>query len=601
MAKREYKEAFLELGFTCIYDRGVNKPQCVLCSEILSNESMKPNKLKRHFDAKHKNFSFEGKDRTFFERKEAHLKRQRLDAPSSSGFINSAKQATLASFHVAWHIARQKKPHNIAEKLIKPAAIDMARIMCGDESSKKLQKIPLSNDTIRLRINDMSFDIKNQLISAIKIAGLFSIQLDETTDVSKDAQLMVYVRYPGLTDIQEDILFCKPMSTTTRGEDIFLMVDSFFKEEGLNWNQCFSICTDGAAAMTASQKGFSTRAKQMNPQIISIHCLLHRQNLASKKLSPELCIVLDEIVAVVNFIKSRALNCRIFRELCFEFGAEYEHLLYYSEVRWLSRGKVVQRVLSLRTEVELFLREKKHPLASKFSELKWITQVAYLSDILFELNNLNTSMQGRNHTIIELTEKITCFKNKLKLWRNKVEVKKLASFPTLNLLVEDNNIDITDFEIQKIIINHLEKLIADFDRYFPADDVFKYNWVRMPFNFDVSDLHEEFVNINQFQEQLIEIQSDQALRYNFYKNTESLCAFWLKLKTEKPIIVKEALKVLLPFSTTYMCEAGFSALCVIKNNYRNKLNPEIDIRCSLTSIQPRFEDLSKCIQAQGSH
>ncbi|GFR04553.1 SCAN domain-containing protein 3 [Trichonephila clavata] len=190
---------------------------------------------------------------------------------------------------------------------------------------------------------------------------------------------------------------------------------------------------------------------------------------------------------------------------------------------------------------------------------------------------------------------MTCFKKKLKLWRNKFEVKKLASFPTLNLLVEDNNIDITDFEIQKIVINHLEKLIADFDRYFPADDVFKYNWVRMPFNFDVSDLHEEFVNINQFQEQLIEIQSDEALRYNFYKNTESLCAFWLKLKTEKPIIVKEALKVLLPFSTTYMCEAGFSALCVIKNNYRNMLNPEIDIRCSLTSIQPRFEDLSKCI------
>ncbi|XP_057663102.1 zinc finger BED domain-containing protein 5-like [Diorhabda carinulata] len=166
----------------------------------------------------------------------------------------------------------------------------------------------------------------NQLISAIKIAGLFSIQLDETTDVSKDAQLMVYVRYPGLTDIQEDILFCKPMSTTTRGEDIFRMVYSFFKEEGLNWNQCFSICTDGAAAMAASQKGFSTRAKQMNPQIISIHWLSH---LASKKLSPEFCIVLDEIVAVV---KSRALNCRIFRKLCFEFGAEYEHLLYYSEI-----------------------------------------------------------------------------------------------------------------------------------------------------------------------------------------------------------------------------------------------------------------------------
>lgn len=127
----------------------------------------------------------------------------------------------------------------------------------------------------------MSNDVKNQLISAMKIAGLFSIQLDETIDVSKKPQLMVCVQYAGLTDIQEDILFCKPISTNTRGENIFHMVDSFFKEEGLNWNQCFSTYIDGAAAMTA-------RVKQMNPQIVSIHSLLHRQNLASKQLSPEL-------------------------------------------------------------------------------------------------------------------------------------------------------------------------------------------------------------------------------------------------------------------------------------------------------------------------
>jgi hypothetical protein len=32
----------------------------------------------------------------------------------------------------------------------------------------------------------------------------------------------------------------------------------------------------------------------------------------------------------------------------------------------------------------------------------------------------------------------------------------------------------------------------------------------MPFSFDVSDLHEEFVNINLFEDELIEIQRDQA-------------------------------------------------------------------------------------------
>lgn len=142
MAKREYKEAFLELGFTCINDRGVTKPQCVLCCEILSNESLKPNKLKRHFESKHKAFTFTGKDRSFFERKEEQIKRQRLDAPKNS-FVHSAQQATLASYHVAWRIAKQKKPHTIGEDLIKPAAIDMVRIISGDEIVKKVQQIPV--------------------------------------------------------------------------------------------------------------------------------------------------------------------------------------------------------------------------------------------------------------------------------------------------------------------------------------------------------------------------------------------------------------------------------------------------------------------------
>ena len=60
-----------------------------------------------------KTFSFEGKYRTFFQRKEDELKRWHLDATCSRVFINSIKQAILASFNVAWSFERQKKPHNI--------------------------------------------------------------------------------------------------------------------------------------------------------------------------------------------------------------------------------------------------------------------------------------------------------------------------------------------------------------------------------------------------------------------------------------------------------------------------------------------------------
>ncbi|XP_068233586.1 zinc finger BED domain-containing protein 5-like [Palaemon carinicauda] len=142
----------------------------------------------------------------------------------------SVQQSTLASYLVAWRIARAKKVHTIGEELVKPAALDMVGTIYGKEFAKKIEHVPLSNDTVKKRIQNMSHDIKDQVIAAIKKSGHFSLQLDESTDVSDDAQLMTYVRYQGQEAMEEEFLFCRPLLTTTTGEDIFMKVDSFFKE-----------------------------------------------------------------------------------------------------------------------------------------------------------------------------------------------------------------------------------------------------------------------------------------------------------------------------------------------------------------------------------
>lgn len=73
----------------------------------------------------------------------------------------------------------------------------MVSTILGDAAVKKIQTIPLSDNTINRRIQEMSGDIKEQVVAAIKESGKFSLQLDESTDVSDDAQLLVYVRYLG--------------------------------------------------------------------------------------------------------------------------------------------------------------------------------------------------------------------------------------------------------------------------------------------------------------------------------------------------------------------------------------------------------------------
>ena len=52
--KRKYHESYIEHGFTSIItSKGEEKPQCVVCGDILSIEAMKPNKMKGHLTSCH--------------------------------------------------------------------------------------------------------------------------------------------------------------------------------------------------------------------------------------------------------------------------------------------------------------------------------------------------------------------------------------------------------------------------------------------------------------------------------------------------------------------------------------------------------------------
>ena len=181
MAKsRKYSESYLKMGFTSVLDDGKEKPQCVLYYTVLSNEAMKPSKLKRHLQQKHPEHV--EKDLNFFERQKLSLKLQKLD---TSGYFQEQSTANLtASFEVALQIAKQKKPHNIGETLVKPCAVNMVKLILGETSAKKIQQVSLSNDTIKKRISLMATDVKQQVIAEIKSSPMFSIQVDESTDVA---------------------------------------------------------------------------------------------------------------------------------------------------------------------------------------------------------------------------------------------------------------------------------------------------------------------------------------------------------------------------------------------------------------------------------
>ena len=67
--------------------------------------------------------------------------------------------------------------------------------MLDKKAADALKTVPLSNNTVCRRIDDMATNIVEQVVNKMNRAGLFALQLDEMTDVSGEAQLLAFVRY----------------------------------------------------------------------------------------------------------------------------------------------------------------------------------------------------------------------------------------------------------------------------------------------------------------------------------------------------------------------------------------------------------------------
>ncbi|KAF2366051.1 protein of unknown function DUF4371 [Trinorchestia longiramus] len=280
--------------------------------------------------------------------------------------------------------------------------------MLGEDTEVKLSQIPLSNNTISDRIEDMSKDILAQVVAdLISSPAKFSLQLDETTDVSNLSQLAVLVRYVKDDVINEDFLFCKSL-TTTKAAEVKKPVDNFFKDNSLSWDMVSAVCSDRVPVTLGRESGFGAVVKADAPHVIVTHCILHRHALAIKTLPPKLAEVL-KIVDCVNYMQSSALRHRIFSELCKEMGSECEVLLYHSNIGWLSRGEVLNCVFAVRVELALFLQEHQHCHADFLKNYEFILILVHLDDIFAALNHLNHKMQGGGFNIIEAEENLKAF------------------------------------------------------------------------------------------------------------------------------------------------------------------------------------------------
>ena len=251
----------------------------------------------------------------------------------------------------------------------------------------------------------MSTDLKDQIrehfiVTENKLSGLWALQVDESTDRTGKAHLLAFIRFIKDLKLVNELLFCKELDSTTTGGNIFKLVNENVLLSKSKCRNCVSVCTDGCPSMQGKNKGFVTYVRQKNPTAVILHCMIHREALVAKSLPKDLQAVMIQVSQVVNFNKPLPLQNQLFSQLCKAMDSEYECLLYHTEVRWLSKEKVLKRLVQLKTQVLSFMETQNKDLGFSFHNESWWLKVLFLSDLFDKLNNLNSSLQGPSEKII---------------------------------------------------------------------------------------------------------------------------------------------------------------------------------------------------------
>jgi putative ubiquitin-RnfH superfamily antitoxin RatB of RatAB toxin-antitoxin module len=589
--KRVFQEQWTE-KFCFIEHKG--NIICIICKATIAVP--KDYNLKRHFQSKHSDFDekYSGTLRTQKITSMVQLLQAQQDIFKKCN--ESAEQAVEVSFDIANLIAKSSRPFTDGD-FVKNCLIVASKKLCCTKCTSKFEALSLNRMTIQRRITDISADIVTKFSTIFKNCIKFSLAVDESTDVTSIAQLCIYARcITSDYEIFEELLELYPMKDQTRGSDLLQALLSSIQKHNLDLSKLSGIVTDGAPSMIGSKIGMTTllsehmKQKGIHTDLMKYHCIIHQQNLIGKNLGFD--HVMKKVVKAVNFIRSRGLNHRQFKEFLNEIECEYGDVLYYSEVRWLSRGKVLQRFLILIEEIKMFLKEKNQPV-DYLEDSKWICDLAFLTDICGHLNDLNLKLQGKSQLITTLHGDVSAFRIKLSLFHSQITNNNTCHFSNCDEIFKKYNMNSNQYGI------YIQQLQQSFNVRFEDLDRYKILFSTFANPFEASHENAE----SKFQLELIDIQCNEELKSKF--NEGDLMNFYRCLPTENfPNLLQNAALCGSLFGSTYICEQTFSIMKLNKSNQRNRLTNEnlnAVVRVATTNITPDVKKLASNMQPQKSH
>uniref|UniRef100_A0A8C3THQ5 Uncharacterized protein n=1 Tax=Chelydra serpentina TaxID=8475 RepID=A0A8C3THQ5_CHESE len=242
-----------------------SKAVCLICQESIA--VFKEYNLNRHFSTKHPTY---GSNLTTEERaRKAEQLSTNLKTQQNIYVRQSAIQeaTTKASYVLAFKIAKQNKPFAEGE-FLKECKNDISGILCP-EYQNKFANISLSQRTVTYRVEVIDEHLASELNKKAQGFTLFSLALDDSTDIKDTAQLLIFVRGIG----------------TTKGSDLYKRVFGCLEYLKLPWSKLVNVTTGGSPNLTGKNVGLLKRIQDKvkeddsDKEVIFLHCIIHQEAL----------------------------------------------------------------------------------------------------------------------------------------------------------------------------------------------------------------------------------------------------------------------------------------------------------------------------------
>ncbi|MCO5588679.1 hypothetical protein L7F22_042638 [Adiantum nelumboides] len=162
---------------------------------------------------------------------------------------------------------------------------------------------------------------------------------------------------------------------------------------------------DGASCMRGVNNGVLLKLKEKVPNIIGVHCVAHREALVVSDACDKFVEFgfLDAFAnRVYAWMGRSTIHHKNLDNLMKAFTSRPLEVLRIHTVRWLSRGKVMQRLVDMMPALLSDFKEHDALLYKVATTFQVQFFIHILADILFEMNVLNKKFQNDHVAILEI-------------------------------------------------------------------------------------------------------------------------------------------------------------------------------------------------------